>query len=602
MEIFAPAIIGLGYLYIISNQSKKSDFSKKELEGFKNDGNNLPNIDIPDRNYPDETVSNLEQDITNSLSINNKFDSGKKGVYTDKFFNQNTNYQRTAPTTEQESTRYVALSGQSVDIDYYRHNNMQPFFGSKSHTGGNINATESTLDNYQGSGSQHISKKEISPMFEPGTNLQYTFGTPNQSDFIQSRMNPSMKMTGVKPFDDIKVGPGIGLGYSDQGVGGYNSGMLARDMWRDKTVDELRVNNKQKASGLSSLGYEGPAYSHITQRGDIGIQEKNHVETMYELGPERHFTTTGNKTAPTYRSIEIERETSRQNTTQEYAGVAGKNNLQYIKGEYMDSHNQQLGQVQYTPAYASNTGLANDTDYGNKSFKSYPNNRDYSNNSNYYGIVGSAIGASIAPILDILRPSRKENVIGTMRPYQNPKSAVENSYIFNPADTLPATMRETTENSKYHLNVNSNQQGGAYKVTDHQPIHNERDTTTDFYYAGIGSANEGSRGPRTYDAEYRQTNNDIKSSTIHGRMVQGNMSLMNGNINSSKNIVRDEILQNNREVTGMINSQSPSMSTFGQLQGTSHPLSNGVQLERNNGDVLQQLKGNPYTQNILNVL
>lgn len=600
MEIFAPAIIGLGYLYIISNQSKKS--SENKLEGFKNGENGLPNTNIPNRNYPDETVSDVEQDLTTSLSTNNKFDSGKKGVYTDKFFNQTANYERTASTAEQDSQRYVSLSGQSVDIDYYRHNNMQPFFGSKSHTGGNINDRESTLDNYQGSGSQYISKREISPMFEPGTNLQYAFGTPNQSEFIQSRMNPSMKMSGVKPFDEIKVGPGIGLGYGEQGAGGFNSGMLARDIWRDKTVDELRVDNKQKASGLSSLGYEGPAYSHITQRGDIGVQEKNHVETTYELGPERHFTTVGNKTAPTYRSIEIERETARQNTSQEYAGVAGKNNLQYIKGEYMESHNQQLGQVQYTPAYASNSGEVNDADYGNKSFNSYPNNRTYSNNDDYYGIVGSAIGASIAPILDILRPSRKENVIGSLRPYQNPKSTVENSYIFNPADTLPATMRQTTENSKYHLNVNSNQQGGAYKVTPQQPIHNERDTTTDFYYAGIGSANERCRGPRTYDAEYRQRNNDIKSSTIEGRMVQGNLSLMNGNINPSKNIVRDEILQNNREVTGIINSQSPSLSTFGKLQGTSAPLYNEVQLERNNGDVLQQLKGNPYTQNILNVL
>jgi len=599
MEIFAPAIVGLGYLYIISNQSNKK---KKEIgddEGFENE---LPNTNIPNRNYPDETVTNVELDLTSKLSTNNKFDAGKRGVYTDKYFNQSLNHQHTAPSKQQGTAKYVSLSGQPVDIDYYRHNNMQPFFGSKSHTGGNINSTESTLDNYQGGGSQYISKKEIAPMFEPGTNLQYAFGTPNQTDFIKSRINSSIKMTGVKPFEDVKVGPGLGLGYGSEGVAGYNSGMLARDLWRDKTVDELRVNNNQKASGLTALGYEGPAYSAITQRGDIGIQEKNHVETAYEMGPERYFTTTGNKSGQTLRPIENDRETFRQNTAQEYTGVAGNQNLQYVKGEYMESHNQELGAVQFTPAYASNMATANEEDYSNKSFKSYPNNRTYSNNDDYYGIVGSAIGASIAPLLDILRPSRKENVIGTLRPYQNPKSAVENSYVFNPADTLPATMRQTTEHSNFHLNVDSNQQGGAYKVTPQQPIHNERDTTTDFYYAGIGSAGERGRAPRTYDAEYCQRNNDIKASTINGRLVPGNMSLMNGNMNSSKDVVRDSILQNNREVTGLINSQAPSTETFGQLQGTQAPLFNGVQLERNNGDVLQQLKGNPYTQNILNVL
>ena len=268
----------------------------------------------------------------------------------------------------------------------------------------------------------------------------------------------------------------------------------------------------------------------------------------------------------------------------------------------MEPHNQQLGQYQITPAYASNKGEANESDYSCQSYKSYTNNRSYSNNNNYYGVVGSAMGASIAPLLDILRPSRKENVIGTLRPYQNAKSTVDKSYIFNPADTLTPTIRETTENSKYHLNVNSNQYGGAYKTTPHQSIHNERDTTTDFYYAGIGSAGERGRGPRTYDAEYNQRNNDIKSSTIEGRMNKGNMSLMNGNINVSTSANKDNMLQNKRAVSGLINSQSPSIETFGRLQGTSTQLFEGTQLERNNGDVLNQLKGNPFTQNILNVL
>lgn len=604
MEIFAPAIVGLGYLYIISKQSNK-DETGKPIEEFNTNQRELPNTNIPDKNYPNEIVTTPDIDLTSSLSTTNRFDSGKKGVYTDKFFNQQTSRLKTASTPEQDATKYISLSGQSVDIDYYRHNNMQPFFGSKSHTGGDINSRESTLDNYQGGGSQYVSKKEIAPMFEPGTNLQYAFGTPNQSDFIQSRINPSMKMTGVKPFDEIKVGPGLGLGYGQEGVAGYNSGMLAREMWVDKNVDELRVDNKRKASGLTSLGFEGPAYSSVTtQRGDIGVQEKNRVATTFELGHDRLFTTTGQKSAPTYRPIEVEleRETARQTTGREHVGVAGNQNLQYIKGEYMDSRNQQLGAVQLTPAYASNAGEANDSDYGNKSFISYPNNRTYSNNDDYFGIVGSAIGATIAPLVDMLRPSRKENVVGTLRPYQNPKSTVDKSYIFNPADTLPATLRECSENSKFHLNINNNQNGGAYQVTPQQAVHNERDTTTDFYYAGGGSANERGRAPRTYDAEYRQRNNAIKSSTIDGRLVQGNMSLMNGNTNPSKNVVRDGILQNNREVTGLINSQAPSMDTFGKLQGTSTQLFNGVQLERNNGDILQQLKGNPYTQNILNVL
>lgn len=599
MEIFAPAIVGLGYLYIVSNQSKTTG---KQTETFRNKNDELPNTDVPNKNFPDETIANSELDLTSSLSTNNAFDIGKNGVWTDKFFNQSMNTEKTRGSDEQKNTQYTSLSGQKVDIDYYRHNNMQPFFGSKSHSIVNIDSNEQTLDNYQGNGSQFITKKEIAPMFEPGTNLQYAFGTPNQTEFIKSRINPSMKMSNVKPFEEIKVGPGLGLGYGEEGVGGYNSGMLARDLWQDKNVDELRIANKQKASGLSSLGYEGPAYSRITERGELGIQEKNRVDPSFELGRDRLFTTTGIEKGQTLRSVQNDRETSRQTTTQEYAGVATtSSNLQYIKGEYMEPHAQQLGSYQYTPAVSLNKG--SQSDYSKESFKSYPNNRSYSNNDDYYGAVGNALGAVIAPLLDVLRPSKKENVIGTLRPYQNPKSTVENSYVFNPNDTLPPTVRQTTENSKFHLNVNNNQHGGAYKTTPHQPVHNERDTTTDYFYSGVGSANERNRAPRTYDAEYRQRNNDIKSSTINGRLTPGNMSLMNGSFNANTNTQRESggILQNNRPVNGLIHTQVPSLETFGKIQG-SGGLFQGQQLERNNGDVLQQLKGNPYTQNILNIL
>jgi hypothetical protein len=380
--------------------------------------------------------------------------------------------------------------------------------------------------------------------------------------------------------------------------------MLARDLWREKTVDELRVKNKQKATELSSLEYGGPAYNGLnTVRGELGIQEKNRVDGSFELGRDRLFTTKGLETAPTMRSMEIDRETSRQTTTQDYSGVAGQlTNSQYIKGEYSDPHTQQLGAYQFTPAYANNEGFVTDNDYSKTSYNSYSNNRTYSNNDNYYGAVGGIVTATIAPFLDILRPSRKENVVGTLRPYQNAKSTVEKPYIFNPNDKLSPTIRETTENSKFHMNVDFNQHGGAYKTTPHQPVNNERDTTTDYYYSGNGSANERGRKPRPYDAEYRQRNNDIKSSTIEGRTNSGNINIMNANYNANINTYRDGLLENNRPVTGVITSQVPSMDTFGKLQGTNTQLFQGSQLERNNGDILTQLKGNPYTQNILNVL
>lgn len=600
---FAIPIIGFAGLYIISNHKQKETTAENFATNNKkrNQQELLPNTDIPNENYPNEyPIYTPETQLTSQLSTTNAYDG--TSAYTDKYFNNNgENYKNSLPGSEHQSSSYTSLSGQNVGSDYFVHNNMVPFFGAKSHMNNAPNATESTLDNYSGQGSQITSKKEVTPMFAPGDNYQWAFGTPNNTEFIKSRINPSLKMSNVKPFEEIHVGPGLGLGYTTDGVGGYNSGLFAREQWTDRNVDELRVANKPKASGISVLGYEGPAMSNVTQRGTIGIMEKNRVETSFALGRDRLFTTTGLEKAPTMRSIPVEKFVNRPETSTDYIGVASHSNpANYVKGQYMDSTNIELGPVPLQSAYGPGKSGPYDVDYGIKSHTAYPNNRTANVKEDYFGIVGGAIGATIAPILDMLRPSRKENTIGNLRPYQNPKSTVENSYVFNPADRMAPTIRETTENSKFHLNMNSTQRGGAYEVTPNLPIHNARETTDDFFYAGNSSAGERGRQVRPYDAEYRQRNNDIKSSTINGRLVNGNMSLMNGDIHMTSK-PKDAYLTNTRPVASNISnitSLSPSLDTFGQLQ-KNNTTYQGIQYDRNNGDILTQLKGNPYTLNVI---
>jgi hypothetical protein len=201
---------------------------------------------------------------------------------------------------------------------------MVPFFGSNlRNINTDNNKSESVLDNYVGAGSQHIKKSEQAPLFAPAENQQWAYGAPNSSDFYQSRVNPSMRMANVKPFEEQRVGPGLGLGTTTNGSGGFNSGMMMRDSWLDKGVDELRVNNKPKASGFGLYGHEGPGNSYIKARGDLGQQQKNRVDTSFELGPDRLMTTVGIATAPTCRTIDVLKDVNRQDTTQSYIGGAG---------------------------------------------------------------------------------------------------------------------------------------------------------------------------------------------------------------------------------------------------------------------------------------
>jgi hypothetical protein len=593
MELAIPGI-ALGLLYVVSTQSKKSK------ENFTS-RSQLPNVDIPNRNYPGEyPIISPDVDQTSKLSTTNKFD-GAGGVYTDKYFNPNFNTE----SNPKNPPQYYSLTGEKVDSQYFEHNNMVPFFGSHLRSGvADPNLSEGILDNYVGAGSQTITKKEQAPLFNPNENLQWAFGAPNASDFIQSRVNPSMRMANVKPFAEENVAPGLGLGYTTDGAAGYNSGMLARDLWVDKNVDQLRVATNPKASGFSLFGHEGPADSYIKKTSDnshMGIMEKHLPDQSFELDNRklpgdigRLFTTGGAEKGQTMRAVPVERFVNRPETAVSYSGGAGyHNSSNYVPGEYMPSHNQQFGEVPLGVANASGRQYANDGEYEIKAKKAYPNNRSSNHQESYFGLVSGSLGAAIAPLLDVLRPSRKENVLGTLRPYQNANTTVPQSYIFNPADRPAPTIRETTENSKFHLNVNSNQLGGAYKITDHQAVDTYRAETSDFYYAGGASAGVRTRQTTSYEANYNQRNNDIKSSTIKGHMVQGNMSLLNSDINM-RQVSRDDKLKNNRALIGTMPYQSPDINNVGKLAGVDNSLYSGIQLDRNTPDVVSALKGNPY--------
>jgi|UniRef100_A0A6C0IQA9 hypothetical protein len=595
MEVVVP-LFALTGLYLVDKQTKQG----KEQENFENN-KDLPNTNIPDANYlQEDRVESSDLDNTAELTVLNKFNN-QSGVYTDKYFQPSQ-----SKSNETTNLDYVSLSGQRVSGNYFEHNNMTPYFGGNIRgTVKDANSYEGLLDSYTGSGSQDISKKEQSPLFTPEDNLQWAHGAPNQTDFVKSRINPSMKMANVNPFEEKQVAPGLGLGYTTEGADGFNSGMMNREAWQPKTVDELRVDSNPRASGVSLMGHEGPANSHIKHIAtaeQMGVMEKHRPERSFALDERnvggndigRLFVTGGLEKGHSLRSIPVESHVTRPETSTDYAGIAGaQHDAAYVPGEYMPSHNQQLGAVPVGVANARGRSRAGENDYSIRSNKAYTNNRSANQQDSYFGAVGNSLGAAVAPLLDILKPSRKENMIGTMRPYQNPGSSVSQSYVFNPADKPAPTIRETTENSKYHLNVNANQRGGAYNVTEHQVADTTRNETGNFYYAGNAGAGAGARQTTSYEAGYNQRNNDIKSSTIDGYMVKGNMSLLNSDVNVRQK-ERDGMLKNERSISGNMPYRAPDVSGMGVLSGNVKEYNTNIQMERTAPEMMLNLQSNPY--------
>ena len=100
------------------------------------------------------------------------------------------------------------------------------------------------LDNHQGSGTNFITKREQAPLFKPEGGMDWANGMPNQNEFMRSRVNAPMSMNNTKPWEEVRVGPGINKGFNDNnGSGGFNSGMENRESYMPKQVDELRTVN-----------------------------------------------------------------------------------------------------------------------------------------------------------------------------------------------------------------------------------------------------------------------------------------------------------------------------------------------------------------------
>ena len=233
-------------------------------------------------------------------------------------------------------------------------------------------------------------------------------------------------MHNVKPFQEIHVAPGLNKGFSYQGSGGFNSGTESREAWSDKTVDELRVATNPKQT-FDLIGHQGPAQTLVKNVGIEGKVEKHLPDKFYINSPDRYLTTTGLQVASTARSIQPNPTIHRATTTQEYAGApsSGVVQSQPKHGMYRSDHRQQFQSEGFTPA----TGHVeqNNLTVLSDSYKLLPTNREVIKSETFGGVYG-LINALTAPITDMVRPTRKEDLVGLTRK-GNAGSTVANAPI-----------------------------------------------------------------------------------------------------------------------------------------------------------------------------
>ena len=377
-ELTIPLLVlGTAYLYSNQNEDETSLDKYNNKENFSNFNNN---------NLKDENTKNVLQSTENMNNYHDKYYT-KRGT---SLSNAETNIQADS-SYNPDNNKFVSLSGELINPNNVTHNNMTPYFSSKV-TGGNINNhnfNEVLLDNYTGSGSQQFEKKEQGNLFKPEENVQNVYGNQNANDFYQSRVNPSLRMNNVKPWEEERVAPGINKGYNNDGsLIGFNSGMEARDLWRPKTVDELRVDNNPKQS-YSLDGHMGPALNPVKEEGELGKTIKKTPDTYYINGPDKWFTTTGSVKEKTNRSENILADVNRDETSSEYYGVRGSThtgeNYMRTSTNVTNSNKKILPTKPFLNLTSTDKVPASELGYGKNSYYAYDNNRSTNDQGDIFG-------------------------------------------------------------------------------------------------------------------------------------------------------------------------------------------------------------------------
>lgn len=427
MDIYASAALtGLGY-----SLSKERD-SLKDTEKYEQIH---PNEKPSQRNlYSSSIVANTRADeLQRSTTMWNKsqnpLETGvvPRPAYADQFAYPNL-------TENINTSTFQSLSGDIVKTNDFKHNNMQPFIGMKerSQFKEGFEDNSQRLELFTGRGSEIQRKTEVPCMFEPTAGFSHVCGMPSVTDFFHERAEPGKNRNNDFPIEQIRVGKGLGKGFTADPSGGFQQSDTL-DYVRPKTVDELRVATKPKVSYL--LPPKGPAGSQINQSADkshIGEVAKNRPDKFYEQDQDMLLHTTGAFRKESMRSIQEVKPTSRVDTHITYEGNA---------------HNKN-----------SNPGTGEHDTYGKEGVLVYNNSRQITSERTILNNLTSTVKAIISPLLDLFRHTTKEYMIDAPRQNGVLQAQIPNKpTTYDPVNhIMRTTIKETTIHDTAITNLKGN--------------------------------------------------------------------------------------------------------------------------------------------------
>jgi hypothetical protein len=338
------------------------------------------------------------------------------------------------------------LSGQSVRKEAF-HDNMVPFIKSKNQQSLNFDANSNRLGRYTGNDETYRPKKhEVKSFFDVTPNNSWVYGSPSFTETVGlDRYVASQKRQNEKPFQDIRVGPGLAAGYTAQPVGGLNQAN-SRDYILPKSVDELRVLTNPK------LTYEGRVIAGL-KSGQRGLQAKpfkNRPETYYNSTPERGNLSSAVKASQLREKYYMK--PTQKERQRSYYGTAGQAQTSKPRKEGAYRRSTKNNYMNPTPrnAYRESAWTVSEEanaeavgDYGLASIENRANERDTTQDRMHLNNLTITVKKLITPITDFFRRTRKENFIGNIRPEGNMHAAMPaKQTVYDPNDVTRTTIKE----------------------------------------------------------------------------------------------------------------------------------------------------------------
>lgn len=512
-----------------------------------------------------------------------------------------------------DGNSYVSnLSGEKMNSSEFKHNNMQPFFGSRVKQ--NLNKMESnvgTLDRYTGAGSTMIRKQELEGMFPENSSAPFgnVYGLEESSEFIQSRVSAPRNRGGEKPFESVRVAPGVGEGFSSTGSGGFQqievNDLMMKNM---KRTDDLRTANNPKTTYNMPVV---PGTQFVGKSADsVGEVRKYKPDTFFidESGERFGAAGQGSHTKEMNRPIQIMPETTRTETSTEYVGTAQGQDygLNYVVGSYRKPMAHQYGGSGYRNADSTSSPgeSVEKNDYGKSSIEIRPNERFYTSDRVMgLNLSPAEAGANTTHFQDESRPTRR-NEMNEIQPGNATgyASSAPSLTVWDPNDIARTTVKEgTIVNDRMGIAAPAD---GPTRLRVYDPADIARPTqkagiSAKSSYTGSAAAAHGRF--TSHQSAYNMRLNPNKQQVAKGRKVMGgNIQLYNGDESSSaqtskklnNDIINTRIPSVNRSVD-----LGPNAADLGRVKYRAPP-SLDVSMERNTRDIIEMTENNPLVQSL----